>query len=137
MAHAAMPAPICLRWELHVTVWLRSSAICTDGKISAMRIAMMAITTSNSVNVNAPRRPGRVMKILNEELLRARCDAQTKESEVIPGERVKFCECAAGPRERCLEIVPRNQVRGDLQLVLKAGGRRPRYLHVGSNLRQL
>src|SRR4051794_21892055 len=52
---AWMPRPICLRLFEH---WMRAAAsrtFCTAGTKSAIRMAMIAITTSSSISVNADR----------------------------------------------------------------------------------
>jgi len=57
--------PICLRLLMHCVRAAASRTFCTAGTIKAIRIAMMAMTTSNSMSVNAflgmnisPGRPG-------------------------------------------------------------------------------
>src|SRR5262249_45251276 len=47
--------PICLRLLAQVTRAAASRTFCTAGSNSPMRIAMMAMTTSNSISVKAER----------------------------------------------------------------------------------
>src|SRR5262245_11153300 len=49
--------PICLRLFLHCVLAAASRTFCTAGTSRLMRIAMMAITTSSSINVK-PERDG-------------------------------------------------------------------------------
>src|SRR5579864_3736886 len=46
---------ICLLLLMHLAVFARSFALASAGNSIAARIAMMAMTTSNSINVNARR----------------------------------------------------------------------------------
>src|ERR1035441_9785112 len=52
-ANILMPRPIWCRLELQLMVHARCLALLNAGSSSAARMAMMAITTSNSINVNA------------------------------------------------------------------------------------
>ena len=47
-----MPNPICFRLFVHCMRLAASRADCTAGSRSAIKTAMMAITTSNSMSVN-------------------------------------------------------------------------------------
>src|SRR5689334_22737420 len=69
-----MPAvPICFRFERQFAERAFSRACAKTGNRIAAKIAMMAITTSNSISVNAaPREPRRVYSFFNcASLLRA------------------------------------------------------------------
>src|SRR5262249_16562380 len=62
-----MAMPICLRLLAH---WVRAAAsrtFCTAGKRSPMRMAMMAITTSNSMSVKARREDPRCFMVFPPE----------------------------------------------------------------------
>src|SRR5581483_4279523 len=54
-AYIFIPMPTCRRLELHEIVQARCFALLNAGNNMAARIAMMAITTSNSMSVNARR----------------------------------------------------------------------------------
>jgi hypothetical protein len=54
-----MPIPICLRLFTHLARRPCSFALAKAGKSMEARIAMIAITTSNSMSVNAPDRDRR------------------------------------------------------------------------------
>src|SRR5579884_1334620 len=59
-----MPKPICLRLFWH---WARAAAsrtFCTAGSSKPMRMAMMAITTSNSISV----KPSNLLLLVNANL---------------------------------------------------------------------
>ena len=56
---ALMPA--CLRLELHLVLEALALAAASDGKSSAARIAIIAITTSNSTRVKPREEPRRLL----------------------------------------------------------------------------
>src|SRR5262249_31388372 len=66
-----MARPICLRLLAH---WARAAAsrtFCTAGTSKPMRMAMMAMTTSNSISVNARRESRRAMRFASEDACRS------------------------------------------------------------------
>src|SRR5687768_10708427 len=62
-----MARPICLRLLAHLMRLAASRTFCTAGKSSAIKTAMMAITTNNSISVKPIRRadPGEEFDITN------------------------------------------------------------------------
>ena len=53
LANKAMPNPFCLSYEAQVTLQDFAFALLKAGNSRAARIAIIAITTRSSINVNA------------------------------------------------------------------------------------
>src|SRR5262245_51389265 len=80
-----MARPICLRLLLHDMRAAASRTFCTAGSSRPIRMAMMAITTNNSINVKPARRIGEMESIsmfLNKECtqMSPACTVQTRAS---------------------------------------------------------
>src|SRR2546421_7082533 len=78
------PRPSCFRLFWHLVRLAASRTFCTAGSKRPIRTAMMAMTTSNSISVNAERRRARTTRHLMVALLReaGRRDGPTSQGRV-------------------------------------------------------
>src|SRR5262245_29715931 len=67
-AQLIVPRLICLRLFVHFMRFAASRIFCTAGSSNPIRIAMIAITTSSSIRVNAGRRGERALVADTEHL---------------------------------------------------------------------
>src|SRR6185295_4637770 len=81
--------PICFRLFVH---WVRAAAsrtFCTAGTSKAIKMAMMAITTSNSISVNPRRNHAFLCNLLERDMRFLRKRDEERESFVSESKRAR------------------------------------------------
>src|SRR5262245_40044148 len=112
--YMCMARPICLRLFWHFRRAAAARTFCTAGRSSPMRMAMMAMTTSSSISVNADRfRGGRtgwdIEGLLASEQADTRMD-RTRRNQT-PGARRR--QCVRTQVGRGLSVILATIMRGE------------------------